>query len=565
LFRRAFIFISLPLLYLCLADSLSAQVFQVGGGTSSLYQSGGGSVSVRGSSYNLTLGAGTIAGHILEGAKLEKATSNAKYIVGDDLIDFHLPTDIFDTSHFLLARGAGVSMVRRETDIMAFAGGISTEYSTPLFDGAKINQAAGMLFLKKQLGPSLQLFSDTVVTNKMTEIGGVQWSPKPKMDLAISAGVGANQPYGAVSFNMTRPRLDVQAAYIEAGAQFHRVVLISPLLAEPNRENVLVTVKPFRFLSLSGGRQNYLVPQYPSTTNVSSSVDQGGANLNLFGTSLSGAVYQSSYEGASNHAASLTATRDITSRIHATANYLVSRPKDSPGNGSFISTISETLNARLTVNESVTYTNGHTSVNFGGQLLTNLLTIGSSYETYYVPADNSNPFQQELELDLKMNLFGRLMLHGETVVDPTGHLRYTADANTLMSHGTAPDRVVEHAAIGNYILQGCVVDTDGKAIEGAALMVDEKKVYTNSDGCFQVRERKPRSHKLEVVLTDFLQNGNWQVISAPTIITSAAEQEGAQTQITVELRHVRVEEPTQPAPVTLQSPVNDASPKYAQN
>jgi hypothetical protein len=551
LFRPIFAFASSFLLYLCLVNPLSAQVFQVGGGTSSLYQSGGGSITVRASSYNLTLGAGTVAGHIFEGAKLVKATSNAKYILGDDLIDFHLPTDIFDTSHFMMARGAGVSMVRRQTDILAFAGGISTEYSTPLFEGAKFNEAAGMLFLKRKLSPTVQLFSGTVVTNKITEIEGVQWEPKPKLDLAFSAGVGANQPYAAASLNIARPRYDVQAAYIEAGEQFHRVVLISPLLAEPDRENILVTVRPFSFLTLTGGRQNYLVPQYPSTTNVRSSVDQGGVNFNILGASLSGAVYHSSYEGASNHAASFSATRDITSRIHATANYLVSRPKNSPGNSSLIATISENLNARLTANESVTYTNGRTSINFGGQLLTNLLAIGASYQTYYVPANNSMPFQQELQLDLKMNLFGRLMLHGESVVDPTGHLRYTADAQTVVYHGQAPGRVVEHAAIGSYILQGCVLDTEGHAIEGAALLVDEKKVFTDSDGCFLVRERKPRSHKLQVVLTEFLQNGNWQVVSAPTVITSAAEQDGAWTKIFVELRKVRVEEPTPPASITV--------------
>jgi hypothetical protein len=551
--RQTFVLISLPLLFLCLAGALSAQVFQVDGGTSSLYQSGGGSVTVRASSYNVTLGGGTTAGHLMEGAQLVKATSNAKYTVGDDRIDFSLPTDIFDTSHFLLARGAGVSTTLRHTDIMAFAGGVSTEYSTPLFNGAKINKAAGILFLKKQFGSTLHFFSDTIATNKMTEIEGVQWQLRPKVDLAFSAGVGANQPYAAASFNMSAPRFDIKAAYIEAGTQFHRVVLISPLLAEPDRENVLVTVKLFSYLTLTGGRQNYLVPQYPLNTNVRSSVDQAGASLNVLGASLEGAFYHSSYQGSSNHAVSFSATRDITTRIHATANYLVSRPKGSPGNSSFISTISETLTPRLSVNESVTYTNGHTSVNYGGQLLTNLLTIGASYQTYYVPANNSMPFHQELELDLKMNLFGRLMLHGESVVDPTGHVRYTADASTLLYHGQVAGRVVEHAAIGNYILQGCVVDTAGNVVEGAALLVDDKKVFTDSNGCFQVREHKPHSHKLEVVLTEFLQNGNWEVVSAPTVVTSAAEQDGAQTTIIVELRKVRIEEGVPHAPVTLRN------------
>ena len=148
---------------LFLPASLFGQAVELSGGTSTLYQAGGGSITVHAPSYDFTLGAGTIDGHIYEGAQLVKATLHAKYILGDDRISFILPTDIFDLSHFLFALGIGMSTTRAKTDIMVFAGTTATDYNSTLFDGLKPNERAGILFLKKKLNPRWQLFSDTII------------------------------------------------------------------------------------------------------------------------------------------------------------------------------------------------------------------------------------------------------------------------------------------------------------------------------------------------------------------------------------------------------------------
>lgn len=517
----------------CCQHLLSAQTFELSGGTSTLYQAGGGSITVRAPSYDFTLGAGTIDGHIFEGAQLIKATTHAKYILGDDHINFYLPTDIFDSSHFLFARGVGMSTTRQQTDILAFVGATATEYSSPLFDGAKTNEPAGILFLKKTINSRWQLFSDTIISKEQTQIESLQWEPLPKLDLAVTAGVGANQPYGAASVNLSRTWIDLQAAYMGAGQQFHRVDLVSPLFAEPDRENILVTVRPSSFLTLSGAHQNYLVPQFPSTTNVRSSVDQGSAGLRVSGTLLNGAIYHSSYLDASNHAVSFSATRAFTERFHVMANYLASRPKDSAPTNSLISTFTEAFTARLSVNENLTISGGHTGINFGGQLLSNFATINADYQTIYVPAQNSAPFEQALILDIKLNLFGRLKLHGSSFVDATGNLRHTVDASTIVVRGQSAGASSQYESMGDAIMQGCVVDSFGRQIEGAALLVDEKLIYTNEDGCFLVREHKPRTHKLQVVPAEFLASGNWSVVSAPPIIISSLERNRIETPVVV--------------------------------
>jgi len=90
------------------APHLIGQVFEVNGGASSLYQAQGGTLSVRGPSYKVSLGAGTVAGRFVGGANFTKVVGRATWITGDDLIHFVLPTDIFDSSHYVVAQGAGV-------------------------------------------------------------------------------------------------------------------------------------------------------------------------------------------------------------------------------------------------------------------------------------------------------------------------------------------------------------------------------------------------------------------------------------------------------------------------
>ena len=240
---------------------LRAQVVEVSGGTSSLYQAGGGSVTVRASGLDFTVGAGTVNGEVLEGVRMVKATPRGSYTFGDNRIDFQLPTDIFDSTHYLLVRGAGFSGVRHDFDLVVFAGLLSSEYNSPLFNSAKAGDAAGMLFLKRRLNQRWMVYSDSVISQRSTtQIEAVQWSPLKKMEVAASAGVGGDNPYGAVSLSLGRPRYDLKAAYIAAGDQFERVASLAQFLAEPTRENVIATVRPFGSLILTGSHQNYLVP-----------------------------------------------------------------------------------------------------------------------------------------------------------------------------------------------------------------------------------------------------------------------------------------------------------------
>lgn len=527
---RSWAIFALLLPFLCLLHPLGAQVFEVNGGASSLYQVDGASLTMHGPSYDIATGLGFAEGRLLEGMQIVRAMPFGKLLGGDLRIPFVLPTDIFDSSHYLLARGAGASITREGSDLLLFGGATSTDYSSPYFDGATTRDPAGMIFIRQALGTHWTLVSDTILTDRITSIASVQWKPIPRFDLALAAGEGSRAPYAAVSIKFYRPTIDIQAAYILASAEFHRVMRQPQLLAEPDRANATVTYKPATYLSLSAGRQEYLVPASSSGSNMQSQVDQAAVGLHLLGTQFNSTVYDSHFRQstgapAMNHAVALTIARKFKPRYQVSTSYLMSRPHEAHAFESLISTLSEVINSRLTVTESISHASGNTSVNFGGEFLSNLFSASASYETIYVPTNNSRPFEQALMLDSKLNLFHRLSLHASSGVDPTGHVRYTADMKTIMTVNRADSSVIEHVGLGRFVLRGCVQLPSGAPVEGAAIELDGKMLYTDSTGCFVDRENKGRTHTLQVLPQEFLADGNWAVISEPRTITSAPENE----------------------------------------
>lgn len=513
-------------LFIAMSCCASAQVLEVRGGNSSLYEAGGGAVELHTPDYNFAMGAGTEAGHIEYGARLEKEVGNTRYVAGDDHVNFRLPTDIFDSSPYLYTRGLSVKTNLQGTDVLLFGGVESNVYSTPLFDGGTMGEGLGFLALHRKLSDHWQFYSNTVISSKQSEIVGFQWTPLARTEFAFSGGVGSNEPYGAASVHVVREWLDLKAAYIQEGHDFERIVLSNPVFAEPNKGNVLATVHPTRYLSFTGGVQSYLVPittgngRYTGQT-VASSADEVGASLLFWKANLSGSLYESKYQGQVDHAGTITIQRPVTRRIQVMSSWMASRPKGNGSTNNFLTTVNENLTPRFSLNQSVNVSNGTTNILYGGSIQYNLVAVSASYESFYVPSLSQSPFENALILDVNIRLFGRARLHGQTFVGPTGKLLYTADAYGMASRDPADlPPIPQQRSIGNSEMHGRVVDTSDVPVEGAALMIDQKQVYTDSSGQFLLRERKSQTHKLTVLTDQFLADGDWEIVRAPTFIRS---------------------------------------------
>ena len=308
----------------------------------------------------------------------------------------------------------------------------------------------------------------------------------------------------------------------------------APLLSEPDRENAVVTLKPTRFFTISAGRQNFLTPLSDSQNNVRSSIDQGTASLDVAGVGLLASFYHSTYLGNWNNSTAYAASRDFTSRLHATASYLESRPNNAAKTRSFIANFSQVLTPRWNITQVLTRSHQQTKVSFGGGFLSNLVSVSAEYETYYVPQRNSAPFVQAMIIDVQLHLFRGVTLHGGSFVAPDGSLRYTADARGIMTRETTGGAgSVQHYSIGSSILRGRVMDSKGQPVEGAALLIDSVPVFTDSDGRFFLRERRPHTHKLQVLPDRFLNGGSYEVESAPATVKATKNAAGPETLIIV--------------------------------
>lgn len=491
-----------------------------------MYDAQGGEVSVRGPSYTMSLSGGNLSGAFIGGAKLVKKTRQASFILGDDFIRFDLPTDVFDAGHYVIAQGAGIHATPNNADIFAFVGGTSNMYSSPFFEGARAQQTAALLFFKKNWSSQWSFHSDTFVSQKTTMIESSSWTPKPRMSMAIAGGIGADEPYGAVSLNVSRRKIDLKAAYIAAGTQFHRALVQTPLFSEPDRGNILVTVRPASFLSLTGAHQDFLTPLAASSVaNVRSTLDEAGAIFRFLDTSLSATLFHSTYLQSANNAVAYSASRSFTPHLQIMESYLESRPQGNTSTQSYITNVTENVNPHWGLTQLISNSNGQTTVSFGGNFFTNFLSINADYQTYYVPSQTQNPFEEALLLDVQMHLSGKVTLHGATFVDPQGKLRYTTDANGLLVRGGGLQATPQNRNFGRDSVYGQVVDTRGEPIDGAALMLDSLAIYSDSQGKFFVRERKPHTHQFRVLTGEFLNGGNYKVIAAPAQVRSSPQVE----------------------------------------
>lgn len=513
-------------------DFLNAQIVELSGGTSSLYQSQGGTVSIRNGTYTTSVGAGTVGGQFYGGAQLVKATERARYTLGIDNIPFNLPTDIFDSGHYLTGVGAGVTTKVDDANLYAFAGATSNTFNSPFFNGARAATPAGILFVTGKVAPQWTGSAHVIVARQVTALYSMAWNSGGGTQVAFSGGMGSYQPYAAASLSINRQRIDLKAAYYESGSQFRRADVQTPISSEPARENILLTVRPTPYLTLTAGRQNYLTPVYESQNNLRSTVNQGSASLQVVGVAMSAMLFQSTYDGRSDVAMVYSASRDVTPRVHVGASYLVSRPEGSNSTDELISTVQETLSPRWVLSQSVNTSNGQNTFGFGGSFLSNLATLSADYQTYYVPARVESPFEQALILNAQIHLFGRLALNGGTFVAADGQLLYTAEAEGAVSRQQGMETAAyQHYSMGGMMVRGRVLDLSGQPVMGAALLVDQLSVYTDSDGYFYVRERKPRTHPLTVLVDQFLNGGSYRVVSAPAEATSSASED--QTVMTV--------------------------------
>ena len=259
---------------ICLAwpQRAAGQVFQLAGGSSSLLDAEGGSLEIHGSDYTGRIDLGYLGGPRL-GFFFSRQYKTSVFGAGDQQIPFVLPTDLFDNSFYFLGRVLSLTGPVEDGHLFVFAGATTGGYFAPFLNVARNDTPSGGIFYEKQISPTLRFYSRNIFSTRQTSIQAVEWADRKDIQMALSAGMGNNQGYGAASFSVHRRWMLLDASCALAGNAFWRVLVATPQLSENDKENIRFELHPAQNFRIVASRNNFHA--YISPTAVQSAMVQG--------------------------------------------------------------------------------------------------------------------------------------------------------------------------------------------------------------------------------------------------------------------------------------------------
>jgi hypothetical protein len=526
-----------------LTASGRTQIFRITGGASSGYEAQGAGFEIHGKGYQGWTGAGVVDGKVVFGANAKMALHGYTFKAGSDSLIMTLPIDIFGTQSTIYTNGLGVEKKFRGTNYHIFAGQQGTTFFSPMFRaGTSSGPLTTIVFADRLIKPDLRIFTKNIFSSSQTSISGIEWRPcstassrlaavpllrEIKGDqifgctLSFAGGIGSGHRYTSESLSLIQPWVNLSLAYVSAADGFQRVISnnTTSLQSELGGANVSGTLAPSNSLGIGFGHQNYLIPQLGNLPTLRVTVDRVSGSWKRWdgdGPSIGTSLFRSTMASTTTSGASMWVSQSVGS-VDLRFNYLVSAATANPSVQSFTFTSQQRLSPRITALEVTTYSQGKTSVAFGGGLLSNLMTVSVNYQTLFVPSRPANPFTQALAVSLNLNLRGNLKLNTAASFTPQGKIVYTLAGTEsyyrLAGMEAAPP--MESFRMQPYLIQGLVQYPDGRPISGAAIRVGKELLYSDQDGHFFAREHKPGSYKIEVDLTAFVADGTFTVVSAP--------------------------------------------------
>lgn len=503
----------------------TGQIFELTGGSSSLLNAEGGSLEVHAPNYSGRIDLGYLDRPSL-GFSFSRPFKRSLIGVGDQQIQFLLPTDLFDHSFYFIGRGMSVSRKMTDGSLFIFAGTTSNGYFAPFLNVARSDTPANAVFYERQLSSSLRFFSHNMISKRQTSIQAVEWSGRKDIKMSLSAGLGNNQPYWSSSFTFTKHRMALDASYARSGDAFRRVLVTTPQLAENDRENIRFELTPLKNVRIVVSRNNYL-SSFAANAIERAAVQGFGMGAGIGGFQLYGSLFQSSTKSGDSSAMALGARRMITRHFEAGADFLRSGYAKGTPSHSLMGNIREILNSRFSLTQIITHSTGQTNIAFGGNFISNLVSVSVDYQTVFLPFVQSaaGQFKQVIVVGLHFQLPHGVQLNMATNVTPLGQVRYTAYASTYAYHGMGNDSpgASFSGKFFSNVVRGHVLDMRDEPIAGAAVRIGTDVAVSDSEGNFLIRLKKAGELNLQVAFDEFTAPGSYLAISAPSTVKATRE------------------------------------------
>ena len=549
------------------ASACGAQVIEVSGGASNAYGAEGGAVHVRGQKLDAAVGLGFVQGGFAAGGALTRALPNGTLTLGQQELHMDLPTDVFDSAHFLFATGLGWVRTTRSGSMQSFIGYASQEGGTPLFRAATLGRRTQFLQWTRPVSRGCNGMMTELMGSSSAALLSVGCAVSSHLKLASSVGMGGGSPYVAVSAVLTRRTFHLRTSYSYANEHFQRGNNPFQPTPEPVRENAALDWKISRPFTLSAAHGNYLTgPGQAGATGaftigtVHSSLDSIGLQLQQrrYGASVS--VLRSTYNtSAPAHADGLLIPHAENAALTASFRYsrqrwqlgqilLYSLKNTASGSQSIIlsNTLGVNVSPHLRLTEGVNVSDSGTTFSHGGALLTRYSSFEADYQFFYVAGRPDRPFQQALLFSAEMQLPAHFALHASSTLDAAGRPLYVVQLGKSLFRNQAAAAIVQ-TSFGESLVRGRVVDDQGRPVEGAVVRVGEQRLYTDSDGFFQFRERRSTTHALQVLTEEFSAVGAYSIVSAPQSVRS--ERSAASTPVRIVVARVSETQVAQNGPI----------------
>jgi outer membrane protein OmpA-like peptidoglycan-associated protein len=541
------------------ARSAAQTVVQVEGGGSSLLGGYGATANFWRTNMDGWLGIGYLNG-LRVGAFLRKAVGSDTLGIGNSVLVMRFPTDVFGGGSNLLVQGVSFAGGNARTSFFGFGGASSSGLGAPSFQPTDIERPMGALFLRHQLSPTVRLSATTLFADRQTVVPGIEWQPTPDITTALATGIGSDRSYAASSLVMRQGRLGVKAAYAWNPNRFRRAAVPNPNQTEIDRENLAVTYDVGTEFQVGVSRQNFVqdsADSKPAQRASGNSVFAAGRWKEL---RLTAGLYDSRSNGIRNLSSYYAVGRQLRPWLDAELFVLQSRPEGRSSSTTPVANLRWRLSPKVSLMQQLSFHQGEPTVLFGANLITAIGEFGADYQIVHQPFQPFNPFRSTLNLTARLQL-GSYSTRIGTYVQPDGSVDYSASGSTFLYMGAfggvQPQRVGE--SLGRYVVRGVVRDESGNPVEGAAVDLSGEMAFTNSQGEFFLRVRRPSRYRVEVQLREFLLAGRWEVVTAPAEV--GGEPEDRAHRVEIILRRV-VPLPEIPAPPSVM-PADSASAQSA--
>gem|GEM_PF-1896821 len=467
-----------------------------------------------------SLSGGTVNGQVVYGFSAAFTWRSMGITLGDSQIMFPLPTDFDQGDYGFYARGAKVQKKTKRQDLTVFGGAVSTQYFLPGFMGLKPTTPAAMIFYKLALTNKWVFESHEVFESRQTAIQSFSYTFSPTLKAALSGGVGSNSPYAAAGLNLDRKRVIFHGTYATASARFRRIESPLYVVSESDHANARLEISPFDNFHLTAEHTNLLAP-LDHGTSTAAKEDTVGGSESLGWLSLSTDAFWSTSQGLH------TTGRNYSAGLRLFSNWLNVNQSVSttPALHDLYSTvIVENLRPELGLSEFITHSNGTTSLNIGGHYVGSHFSASVGWNEQFLPFNTKASFQKVLSVQVSFRLPHDNSVQVQTMTDSMGHARYALmGTNDIYGEKSTTVNRSQELSFGKWLIRGRVVDEKGQPVEGAAIRLGQDLVFTDRNGEFLMRMKKPRQISLKVVPEEFMAPGTWRVVNAPSMAMARPE------------------------------------------